>query len=288
MLKSVNKRNLILIFFILPSLSGFFGLYIIPFIMSFYYTLIDGTMTKNFIGFTGYTNVLTSPMFNIAFFNTMKFILIAVPANMFLSFCVANCLHNIKRAKLWYSVIFMLPLVAPSGSVVFLWRSIFNAEGLLNKFLLLFGRAPVNWLDTSAALGIICLAFLWKNLGFNIILFQAGLDGIPKEYYEHARIEGAGFFASFWHITRVFLSPTTFLVLLMSIVQSFKCFREVFALVGAYPSGSNYMLQQYMNNQFLNLDLPKMSTSAYILAAVVTVLVVLLFRVQVRSNEKIV
>jgi multiple sugar transport system permease protein len=281
-----QRRQSRLIWFLLPSLIGFLALYIIPFILSFYYTMIDGVMTRNFIWFKGYLNVLSNPSFLLALKNTVIFILLAVPANMLLSFMAASLLKSARRFRLYYSVIFMISLVVPSGSVVFLWRTIFSLEGLLNKALLPFGHVPVDWLETSTALTIICLAFLWKNLGFNIVLFQAGLDGIPGEYYELARLEGASLWQIYWNITRVFLAPTTFLVLLMSIIHSFKNFKEVFALIGAYPRGSNYMLQQYMNNQFFNLDLTRLSTSAYILAAGITVVVWVLFYGQARIAHR--
>jgi len=152
---------------------------------------------------------------------------------------------------------------------------------------LFFPQSPVYWLETGLVRGIITAIFLWKNMGFNMVLFLAGLGQIPKEYYETAMLEGAGAFAVFRRITVPALVPTGFLVLLMSIIHSFKAFREIYALTGAYPHESIYMLQHYMNNQFTALDYQKLASSAYILSAFIVCIVLVFFRLQRKFADNI-
>ena len=127
--------------------------------------------------------------------------------------------------------------------------------------------------------------FLWKNVSYNIILFWSGLNWIPKTYYEQMALEGAGVFRQFANVTWVYLSPTTFVVLLMSIVNSFKVFKEVYMLYGSYPSPDIYMLQHYMNNQFAAMNMQKLSAAAYIMFLVIGLALLAVFYAQKRVTD---
>lgn len=126
-------------------------------------------------------------------------------------------------------------------------------------------------MKSEYAFGVLIIVYLWKNIGYSIILFLAGLQSIPKDYYETADLEGAGTLRQLTGITLVYLTPTMFFVVLMSVLNSFKVFRETYLIAGDYPHDSIYMLQHYMNNGFQSLDLQKLSS-----AAVVMVLCILL------------
>jgi multiple sugar transport system permease protein len=180
---------------------------------------------------------------------------------------------------------FLLPLVIPSGSIVHFWGSLFGINGVINSMF--FTSAPINWLNTDSALLIILFIFMWKNAGFNIVLYLAGLNLIPKEYYEYASVEGAGEWWKFKSVTLVNLTPTFFMVLLMSIIASFKSFREIYLLAGSHPHQSIYMLQHYLNNQFTALNYQRLAASAYILSIGIIGLVVVVFYIQRRvlNNE---
>jgi multiple sugar transport system permease protein len=136
----------------------------------------------------------------------------------------------------------------------------------LNGFLYGIGLSPVNWLNSGYARFVVLAIFIWKNLGFNMVLFMAGLSNIPKEYYESAAIDGAGSWATLKRITIPCLLPTFVIVLLMSIINSFRVFREIYLLMGAYPHNSVYMLQHFMNNNFFSLNYQRLTTATTLLA----------------------
>lgn len=129
--------------------------------------------------------------------------------------------------------------------------------------------------------------FIWKNIGYNTILFTAGLYSIPTTYYESAAIEGANGIARFKYITWVYLLPTTVLVFIMSIINSFKVFKEIYLIAGGYPHESIYMIQHYMNNMFLSLNYQKLSTAAYILVTFILILMFILRLGQKGADDEI-
>lgn len=129
------------------------------------------------------------------------------------------------------------------------------------------------------AQGVIIFIYVWKNIGYNVVLFLAGLQNIPDQYYEIANLEGASW-ARKLQITLIYLIPTGFLVMLMSILNSFKVFREIYLVAGDYPHDSIYMLQHYMNNMFLSLDIQKLSAAAFLMVLCILVIVLMLFRIE--------
>ena len=126
--------------------------------------------------------------------------------------------------------------------------------------------------------------FLWKNVGFNMILFQAGLDFIPKDYYEFAAIEGAGKFRQFRIVTLTYLGPTFLLVFILSVVNSFKVFREIYLLTGTHPNRSIYLLQHFLNNQFQALNYQRMASASFFTFGFIFVLVLVLYKLQQRQT----
>jgi multiple sugar transport system permease protein len=129
----------------------------------------------------------------------------------------------------------------------------------------------------------VVLIFIWKNIGFNMILYQAGLDFIPKEYYEYAAIEGAGKIRQFFIVTVVYLSPAFLLVFIMTVVNSFKIFRDVYLLSGAHPNHSVYLLPHFMNNQLANLNYQRMASASLFVFAFIYLIVVMFYRLQQRQ-----
>jgi len=178
---------------------------------------------------------------------------------------------------------FVLPLVVPSGSMVHFWRSVFGLNGAVNR--LFFSDAPINWLDSEYAILVILIIFMWKNAGFNVVLYQAGLNIIPRDYYESAELDGAGRSRLFWHITLVYLLPTGFMVLIMSLLAAFRSFREIYLLAGSHPYHGIYTLMHFMNNMFAALNYQRLAPAAHMLAAGIAVVVVAMMYVQRRVNS---
>ena len=267
----------------LPSLIGFMFFFIIPFGMSFYYSLVDRNFSGQFVGLQNYIDVITSNIFQNAAMNTFGFILICVPLNIVIPLSLALALGKISWLRNVFATIFLLPLVIPSGSIVFVWQAIFGLNGVINK--LFFAAAPVSLLNISVSNVIIVIIFLWKNVGYNVVLFMAGLSFIPKEYYEIAQTEGSTPFKSLIHITLVYLTPTFFLVFFLSIINSFKAFKEIYLLTGKYPNQSVYMLQHYINNQFLSMNYQKLAAASYMLLFFVFLLIIVFFHLQRRFTR---
>lgn len=282
----MKRKTKIYWLFLLPSLLGVLLFYTIPFLFSLYYALIDNMGSKNFVGLKNFTDTISNPLFQSASLNTLIFIGISVSLGMVISLLLSICLQRMKKGRIVATLALLLPLVVPSGTIVYFWKVLFDNNGLVQKLLLQMGFAHEAVSQNQWYMAVLVVVFLWKNVSYNIVLFWSGLNWIPKTYYEQMALEGAGAWKQFKNITWVYLSPTTFVVLLMSIVNSFKVFKEVYMLYGAYPSPDIYMLQHYMNNQFLSLNMQKLSSAAYILFLVIGVFLLILFYAQKRVTDE--
>lgn len=271
--------------FLLPSLLGVLLFYVVPFGYSLYYALIDNMGNQQFVGLKNFTDTLSNELFQSAAWNTAVFIGISVPLGVGIGLGLSLCLRKMKRGKAAAATALLLPLVVPSGTIVYFWKVLFDSNGLVNEWLIQLGLSH-QWVSQNQwSMGILVAVFLWKNVSYNIVLFWSGLNWIPEIYYEQARLEGANGWQQFRHITWIYLSPTTFVVLLMSVVNSFKVFKEVYMLYGPYPDPDIYMLQHYMNNQFLSLNMQKLCSAAYILFLVMGLVLLVLFYAQKRVTD---
>lgn len=271
--------------FLLPSLLGVAFFYIVPFIYSFCYAVIDNMTSWKFVGLRHFEETLRNPLFIQAAGNTVLFVCICVPLSMGLALLLALCLKGLKRCRPLATLVLLVPLVVPSGSIVSFWNTLFSSNGLVMKALLQAGFSHDALSSSDWSMAALVVIFLWKNVSYNIVLFWSGLNWIPKTYYEQMALEGAGVFRQFANVTWVYLAPTTFVVLLMSIVNSFKVFKEVYMLYGSYPSPDIYMLQHYMNNQFAAMNMQKLSATAYIMFLVIGLALLAVFYAQKRVTD---
>lgn len=273
--------------FLAPSLAGFALFFAAPFVIGFRYSLLDTPIDGSFVGLRNYAELLNNAIFHRAAYNTFLFTAISVPLNMALSLGLAMLLNRSLYFRSWFRIAFLAPLVIPVASIVLIWQVVFDLNGTLNGWLNMLGAAPKDWMESNAALAVVIVVYLWKNVGYNMVLFLAGLQNIPADYYEAASIDGAGPFRQWRSITLVYITPTSFFVFIMSIINSFKVFRETYTIAGEYPHDSIYMLQHYMNNMFKSLDYQKLTSAAFLMALVVVVLVLLLFVVERRISRAI-
>lgn len=271
--------------FLLLGLSGLMLFYIWPFLISLMYAFMDKPVNGSFVGLKNFNELIHNKPYLLGLRNTLLFIGISVPFGMVLSLLVAMLIHRVRKHKEIFALVFLIPLVIPSGSMVFFWKALFLKNGYINALLNSIGIEGVNWLETSAAFYVIILIFLWKNLGYNMVLFMAGLHNIPKEYYEAAAVDGANALHAFFRITLPGLTPMTVLVVIMSVINSFKVFKEVYLITGSYPHESIYMLQHFMNNMFTSLNYQKLTTATCILVVITTLLVWFLFQFERKSWE---
>lgn len=278
------KKNTAL-FFIIPSLIGFGLFYILPFIYSLGYAVVDKPVNGSFVGLSNFMDLLQNAAYLKGLSNTVWFIGVSIPIGMALSLAVAMLVNRQKRAKVVIMLLFLIPLVIPSGSMVFFWKSFFAYDGYLNGLLHAVGLPIVNWLETEKVRFVIVLIFLWKSLGYSIVLFVAGLNNISEEYYQAAAVDGAGVFQTLRHITLANLAPTFILVMIMSVINSFKVFKEIYVITGSYPHDSIYMLQHFMNNMFTSLNYPRLTSATCILVVTVTLITQMLLKAEGKVSE---
>lgn len=273
------------IWFILPSAIGFIIFFIFPFIISLGYAFLDKPVGGQFVWFQNFTGLFQNSSYQKALRNTTVFMGLCIPLNILCSLGISMVINNVKRYKQLFTLVFLIPLVIPSGSMVFFWKMMFANDGFLNGIIVNLGGQGIHWLETGWALAVIVLIFIWKNLGYSIVLLIAGISAIPKDYYEAASMDGASKWQSFRFITLPFLVPTFVLTTLMSIINSFKVFKEIYLITGGYPHESIYMLQHFMNNMFSSLNYQKLTTATTVLVIGITVITMGLFKIERRVAE---
>ena len=266
--------------FLSPSLLGVAVFFIVPFGVVVYYSVIDGVGSRNFVFLDNFIKLFDNSAFLLAAKNTLTFSAWAVPLAVVLSMGLALMLECRIPLKSQFRTFFLSPMMVPVASVVLIWQVLFNFNGTVNEFLMLFGADKIDWLQSEHSQAVVIVLFLWKNLGYFMILFMAGLANIPKELLEVADVEGASEAYKFFAIKLRYLSPTVLFVTILSLINSFKVFREVYLLTGDYPYETLYMLQHFMNNTFKSLDYQKLSAAAVVMALVMVLLIALLFKAE--------
>lgn len=271
--------------FLAPSFLGVLMFFVVPFGVVIYYSLVNNPVSKTFVGLENYAKLLQNAAFQQAAKNTLLFSCIAVPLALVLSLGLAILLEKNIPMKSQFRTFFLSPLVVPVASVVLIWQVIFHYNGALNGILLDMGKEPVDWLESNWSYLVIVVLYLWKNLGYNMVLFMAALSNIPREPLEAAAIDGASEAGIFFRLKLRYLSPSIFFVLIISLINSFKVFREIYLLTGDYPYETLYMLQHFMNNTFRSLDYQKLSAAAVIMFIVMIVVIGILFFVEGRLGK---
>ncbi len=269
------KRQWAGLFFVLPSLLGVIIFLWIPFLDTIRRAFV-GSVSGAWAGLKNFQMVLENEAFGLAVRNTVRFTAICIPLLIVLSLLAALVLQQWGRLGKWIKSAFLVPMAIPAASVVLLWRLTFHRNGFINGFLHLFGITGPDWMNTDAAFWVLVFSYLWKNLGYDIVLWLAGLSGISRSLYEAARVDGAGKLACFRYITLPSLKPSLYTISVLSFLNSFKVFREAYLVAGDYPQESMYLLQHVFNNWYRNLDLDKMAAGAALTAVFVFGLILLL------------
>ena len=271
--------------FLLPGLAGILLFYVVPFFGGVWYSLTDGSFENTFVGFDNYLKVWQNPMFQLGLRNTMELSAICAPSLFLLSFLLSLILNRIRPAGRLFRSTVLLPYLMPSSAVLIIWLLWFDYGGPVNHLITLLGGQRVAWLQGSELRAPVVLLFLWKNLGFCVIIFLAALQAIPASLYEYAELEGASFARQAFSITLPLIVPSAFLVFILSFVNAFRIFKEVYFIGGAYPEEPLYTLQNYMNNMYGKLNYQNVTTAAYSFAVIVFALFGLLFFLQHRAQR---
>ncbi|WP_449075344.1 carbohydrate ABC transporter permease [Ruminococcus sp.] len=196
---------------------------------------------------------------------------------MIISFLVALFLNSFKKISSFFSSSLLIPVVVPVASLICVWQVVFDDYGAINGVLNFFGFNTIEFFNSEWSMAMIIFIYIWKYCGFCVILFTAGLANVPQSLYEGARLDGANSFKLVTKITIPMIMPTTFFVFLMELIYSFKIFREVFALFGDYPNSNVYFLQNFINNNYYNLNYPRLSSASIILSAFMIIVLLAFF-----------
>ena len=270
--KRVKKAGIWKAFpFIMPSLCGIVLFYLLPY-LDVIKRSFSSPVTGVFTGLENYQMVFENEAFQLAAKNTVRFIVTCVPLLVLSSLIVAVILQKCVKGK-FLKIVFLFPVAIPVVSVVLLWKDVFDVQGFLNSFLNLLGVSGNDWMNTKSAFWVLVFSYIWKNMGYFIILWLASLASIPKEIYEAAKIDGSGEIRCFLYITIPNLLPYFFTITVISIINSFKVYREAYLVAGDYPDQSIYMMQHLFNNWFRNLSLDKLAVGAVINTAIFVILV---------------
>lgn len=286
------KSNIkIALFFLAPAISAIFIFFFIPVIAAFVisftdfdiYTLGDFS-TLRFIGFDNYIKLLSDDLFWTALKNTFYFVIVAGPLSIAVSLLAALLLNSkLTKFKSLFRLAYFLPVVTTLVAVAIVWRFIYHPNfGILNFFLGLIGINPIDWLgDPFWAMPSIIILAVWKNFGYNMIIFIAGLQNIPEELYEAADIEGANAFQKFRHITLPMLAPTTVFIGIITMIGYFQLFAEPYVMTQGGPLNKTLSIVQYMYQEgFRWWNMGYSASIAFVLFIIIFIGTLIQFRIQ--------
>ncbi len=272
-----NGKNWRGALWVLPSLAGVSVFYFVP-----YLDVVRRSVTQNsgesFAGAQNFRDLFQNEAFLLAGANTLRFMAVCIPLLLAVSLLLAAVVLRCRLAG-FYKWVFLLPMALPAVSVALVWKLVFHGHGILNALPGLFGRAGTDWLHSPAAFGVMVVSYLWRNTGYNMILWMAGIRQIDGRIYEAARIDGANERQVFTRIMLPNLKQILYTVSVLSLLNSFKVFREAYLVAGSYPDDSMYMMQHLFNNWFGALALDKMSAASVLLSLVILAFILGLYRV---------
>ncbi|MGN0429135.1 MAG: carbohydrate ABC transporter permease [Acetatifactor sp.] len=275
--KRLRKLRIKSAAFLAPSFLGVMLFFILPFIVIGFYSVVDNPISKEFVGLDNFKMLVQNGAFKTAVHNTVMFSVLAVPLAVVLSLLLAIVLEAKLPFRSQFRTFFLSPMMVPVASIVLIWQVLFSYNGVVNAFIGVFGAEKIDWLKSKYSIIVVVILFLWKNLGYNMILFMAALASIPKDILEVARLESATPLQTFFRIKIRYLSSTILFVTIMSLISSFKIFREVYQLTTDHPHDAIYLLQHFMNNKFKQLDYQTLSAAAILLSLVMIVIIGILF-----------
>lgn len=275
--KKIKKKSAL---FLAPSVLGVGLFFVMPFLVVAYYSVVNNPIQHKFVFLDNFMKIWNNSAFRLAAGNTLRFSLFAVPLVVLLSMALAFALDTAIPFKSQIRTLLLSPMMVPIASVILIWQVLFHYNGVVNEFLVWINTEKIDWFKSYHAQTILVILFVWKNLGYNMILFMAAIGTIPKEIIEVAQLESAKKWQIFLFIKTRYLSSTILFVTILSLINSFKVFREVYMLTGEYPFDALYLLQHFMNNTFNSLDYQKLSAAAIIMCLFMIVIIGLLFVVE--------
>lgn len=259
--------------FLLPNLLGVTVFALIPMgevLIGAFRSAVGG----RWVGLRNFTTVLGNRAFRLAVGNTGRFMLVCIPLLLGLSLLLALGLRRAWGGRTLRGA-YLLPMAVPAASVVLVWKLLFHGNGLLNGLLNALHLPGVDWMGSGASFWMLVVSYLWKNLGYTVVLWTAALGTIPANVYEAAQIDGADCLQTFFCITLPNLKGSAFSIGVLSLLNSFKVFREAWLVAGDYPQEKMYLIQHLYNNWFRELDYDKIAAASVLVSLAVLGLIAL-------------
>ena len=281
----IMKKKRIIAALFLPSVLGITLFFIVPFLLTLSSSFKSDLLPGSKYHIKNYLSTITNPMFQLGVKNFLIFSIIALASTVILSLTLAIFLKKTGRNFLILFFSILLPFVIPSGSTAFFWNSIFGLNGAINRILCQYEMEIIMWDSSKWSILIPVFIYIWKFSGFFTLVFFNGLNNIPEEYYEIAKLEGAGEVLLFRKITLVFLTPTLMTVLFLSFIATFRISKEMFMLFGKYPNSNLYFIQHFINNQLANMNLPILSSATVIILVFIYLLMIPIWKSAQKTSD---
>lgn len=254
--------------FLLPNLLGAMIFTLVP-MLRVLQSSFQSAVGGRWVGLQNYAVVLQNGAFRLAVANTARFTLICIPILLIVSLGLALGLRALPGIGSRLRSAYLMPMAVPAASMVLVWKVLFHEQGLLNGILIPVIGQGVRWMDTDASFLMLVISYLWRNLGYTTVLWTAGLTAIPESIYEAARVDGAQSWQVLRYITLPSLKGTGYTIAVLSLLNSFKVFREAWLVAGDYPQQSMYLMQHLYNNWFRELDFDKIAAASVMTSIVV-------------------
>ncbi len=279
-----RKRALWAYLFLAPNFLFVFIFSFLPILFALFISFTKWTILQPpvWVGLDNYVRMFKDEVFVRSIFNTLYFLAVITPVRLFLGLFFAILLNQQIHFRNFFRTITFTPWITSGVVVASIWLLMYSPEtGMLNYILKVFGLKSLYWLtDPGTAMPSIIIAGLWRSVGWVVIIYLAGLQGIPGEYYEAAQIDGANSLQQFRHITLPLLQPTTLLVLITTMIGSFQMFDLVFVMTDGGPLNSTtVMAHQIYQNAFLFLKMGYASAQSFLLFFFIVILSLLSFRI---------
>lgn len=268
------KNKLRFLPFLLPGMIGVFLFILLPFADSVRRSFCMA-VKGDYIGLKNYETIIHNEAFALAVKNTLRFTAVCLPILMISSFFIAYFLCRLKYIRLIKSAL-LFPLAVPTATLVFIWQVLFGDSGYINGILQNMGSESISFLHSGASFYVLVGSYVWKNLGYTVLLWVTGMMSISTSLTEAARVDGANERQCLFKIILPNLKPTLYTITILSFLNSFKVFREAYLVAGSYPHESIYLLQHLFNNWFVNMQLDKIAAAAVCVFAVIFLGIILL------------
>ena len=263
-----------------PAVVGLLAFLVLPFGYTFLRSFTTGLGWGRFVGLENYAQLFENRLFLLALKNTFLFLACGLALILPLSLFLALLLQKAGKWGKPLALALLFPMVLPVSAIVIVVNLVFAENGLLSQM-----TGPTPWMDSPFAFVILLGLYLWKNVGIGVVILLAGLTTIPGELYESANMDGAGKWTRLTKVTLPMLRPELLVVTILSSLNAFKNFREAFVLGGDHPHESIYMLQHFMNNNFENMNFPRLSVAAVVFFALLFCLYALLLKSPLGRGE---